>query len=151
VERAEPLALKCLPVALQFDDPRDIHFAHHFLADCALIRSDVNTSLRKYADSLRAAVRIGDRFEICFEIEGIAMSLAELGHDAKAMRLQGAVEAEHEKMRSVVNIPFWSQLKERYLAAAEKRLGRDAAAAEKRIGHSMGFDTAIEYALKHSA
>jgi hypothetical protein len=144
------LALKCLPVALQFDDPRDIHFAHHFLADCALIRGDVNSSLSKYADSLRAAVRIGDRFEICFEIEGIAMSLAGLGHDAKSMRLQGAVEAEHEKMRSVVNIPFWAQLKERYLAPAETRLGPDAVAAEKQIGHSMEFDAAIEYALKQS-
>lgn len=151
VERAEPVALKCLAIALQFDDPRDIHFAHHFLADCALIRGDVNSSLSKYADSLRAAVRIGDRFEICFEIEGIAMSLAGLGHDAKAMRLQGAVEAEHQKMRSVVNIPFWAQLKERYLAPAEKRLGTDVAAGEKQIGHSMEFHSAIEYALKQSA
>jgi tetratricopeptide (TPR) repeat protein len=151
VERAEPLAQKCLPIALQFDDPRDIHFAHHFLADCALIRGDVNTSLKKYADSLRAAVRLGDRFEICFEIEGIAMSVAGLGDDAKAMRLQGAVDAEHESLRSVVNIPFWDQLKERYLAPAEKRLGSDAAATEKRIGRSMGFEAAIEYALKHSA
>ncbi len=150
VERAEPLAQKCLPIALQFDDPRDIHFAHHFLADCALIRGDVNTSLKKYADSLRAAVRLGDRFEICFEIEGIAMSVAGLGNDLKAMRLQGAVDAEHESLRSVVNIPFWDQLKERYLAPAEKRLGSDAVAAEKRIGRSMGFEVAIEYALKHS-
>jgi predicted ATPase len=148
VERAEPLALKCLPIALQFDDPRDIHFAHHFLADCALIRGDVRTSLKKYAESLRAAVRIGDRFEICFELEGIAMSAAGLGQDAEAMRLQGAVEAEHESLRSVVNIPFWDKLKERYLAPAEKRLGPDAVAAEKKIGRSMGFDVAIEYALR---
>lgn len=151
VEHAEPLALKCLPIAVQFDDPRDIHFAYHFLADCALIRGDVASSLNKYTDSLRAAVRIRDRFEICFEIEGIAMSLAGLGHDAKALRLQGAVEAEHESMRSVVNIPFWFQLKERYLSPAEKRLGADSTAAEKQTGRSMGFEAAIEYALKQSS
>ena len=132
---------------MQYDDPRDIHFAHHFFADCALIRGDVKAARVKYSDSLRAAVRIGDRFEICFEIEGIAMALAGLGYDAKAMRLMGAVQAEHESLRTVVSVDFWTQLKERYIAPAEKRLGPDAASAENRIGRSMSFEAAIDYAL----
>lgn len=147
VERAEPMARECLLVAQRFDDPRDIHFAYHFLADCALIRGDVTSARAKYADSLRAAVRIGDRLEVCFEIEGIAMALAGLRHDAKAIQLEGAIQAEHESLHASVAIPFWDQLKERYLAPAQERLGPDAVNAESRVGHSMGFEAAIDYAL----
>ena len=151
VDRVQPMAEKCLKIALKYDVPRDIHFAHHFLADCALIRGDVITSLKKYADSLRAAVRLGDRFEIAYEIEGIAMSLAGLGQDLKSIRLEAAVVAEHESLHASVSIPFWEQLKQRYLLPAEQRSGPDAAAAEKRIGRSMGFESAIEYAMKNSS
>ena len=150
VDRVQPMAERCLPIALKYDVPRDIHFAYHFLADCALIRGDVNTSLKTYADSLRAAVRLGDRFEIAYEIEGIAMALAGLGQDSKSIRLEAAVRAEHESLHASVSNSFWKQLKQRYLLAAEERSGSDAAAAEKQIGRSMGFEAAIEYALKHS-
>jgi predicted ATPase len=150
VDRVQPMAEKCLPIALKYDVPRDIHFAYHFLADCALIRGDVNTSLKTYVDSLRAAVRLGDRFEIAYEIEGIAMSLAGLGQDSKSIRLEAAVRAEHESLHTSVSIPFWEQLKQRYLLPAEQRSGSDAAAEEKQIGRSMGFESAIDYALKHS-
>lgn len=147
VDRAEPMAQKCLPIAIKYDEPRDIHFAHHFLADCALIRGDVVAARKKYADSLRAAVRLGDRFEISLEIEGIAMSLAGMGRDAKALRLEGAVQAEHEALKSIVKIVFWDTLKERYLVAAENRIGATAAEKEKHVGRRMGFEAAIEHAL----
>jgi hypothetical protein len=148
VERAEPMAHQCLSIALKYDNPRDIHFAHHFLADCALIRGDVENSLMKYADSLRAAVRINDRLETTFEIQGMAMSLAGMGQGEKALRLQGAIEAERDALRSNVSIDFWNQLIERYIGAAEKRLGPEATAAEKQIGRSMTLEAAIEYALR---
>ncbi len=147
VDRAEPMAQQCLEIALQHDEPRDIHFAHHFLADCALVRGDVQTARLKYADSLRAAVRIGDRFEISFEIEGISMALAGMGRDVKAMRLDGAVQAEHEAQKSIVVIGFWEDLKARYLWPAEKRMEGQTAEMERQNGRKMGFEAAIEYAL----
>jgi non-specific serine/threonine protein kinase len=148
VERAEPMARKCLSVAIENDEPRDIHFAYHFLADCDLIRGDVVAARAKYADSLNAAIRLGDRIEITFEIEGIAMSLAGMGRDVKAMRLLGAVQAEHEAMKSTVaEIPFWKALKDRYFLPAESRLGAQAVEAEKRVGRSIGFEAAVQYGL----
>ena len=147
VESAEPLATQCLPVALKYGDPREIHFAHHFLADCALIRGDAITARTRYAESLRAAIRTGDRFEICFEIEGIAMALAGLGHEQKSLRLEGAVQAEQESLKINVNIPFWLSLKQRYLASAAERLGSEVAEEERRSGRKLSLQSAIEYAL----
>ena len=148
VELVEPMASECLPVAVRYDDARDIHFAHHFLADCALIRGDVASARVKYSESLRAAVRLGDRFEIAFEIEGIAMALAGLGQDEKAMQLSGAVQAERESLHTSATVAFWMQLQQRYLNATEERMGVDAAEKEKRAGRSMSLEAAIEYALK---
>lgn len=147
VEKVEPLAAMCLPIAIQYDDPRDIHFAYHFLADCALIRGDLLSARTRYGDSLRAAIRTGDRFEISFEIEGIAMALAGLKQDRKALQLRGAVEAEHESINSKVTVAFWEILKNRYLDAATMRLGIEVAEKEKEAGKKLSLQAAIERAL----
>lgn len=75
------------------------------------------------------------------------MSLAGQGFDEKAIRLQGAVKAEHEAQNSIATIKFWLALQDRYVAAAEKRLGPEATQKERQIGRSMGFEAAIDYAL----
>lgn len=147
VDQAEPMAKKCLTTAIKYDEPRDIHFAHHFLADCALIRGDVVAARTKYSDSLRAALRTGDRIEILFEIEGIAMSLAGMERDEKAMRLKGAIEAEHEVLKSNMTVDFWETLKKRYLVPVENRLGTQAYEKARNAGRTMGFEAAIDYAL----
>lgn len=60
------------------------HFADHFLADCALMQGDFATAAAHYACSLQAAVRSGDRIETCFELQGVAMASAGLGHSERA-------------------------------------------------------------------
>jgi hypothetical protein len=147
VERAEPMALKALAVAVEHNEPEDIHNAQHFLADCALIRGEVREAELRYGKSLRAAAAYGDRFEMAFEVEGVAMAVAGQGRDAKALRLAGAVAAERDALKVGVRIRFWDELVSRYIGEATRRMGADASAAEKRHGKTMGFTEAIDYAL----
>ena len=147
VGRAEPMAQNALAAAVEHEEPEDIHNAHHFLADCALIRGDVREAERRYGESLRAAVEYGDRFEMTFEVEGVGMAVAGQGRDAKAMRLAGSVAAERDALNVEVRIRFWDELVSRYIGEAAKRMGAEAAETEKRRGKTMGFKEAIDYAL----
>ena len=146
VDRTEALAGQALSIALRADRPSEIQNAYHYLADCSLIRGDAANALRLYAESLRAAIRYGNRMEAVFELEGGAMSLAGLGRDVKSMRLLGASLAEREARRNTLTMEFWERLKERYLVPAEARLGPEAAEREKRAGRAMGWEAAVSYA-----
>lgn len=147
VDEAEPLAQKALETATAHNEPRDIHNAHHYLADCALIRGDVKDAEKKYAASLQAAIIYGDRFEMMFEVEGVAMALAGQGRITKALRLEGAADAERKALKANIFLPFWDALKERYLTAAEIKAGPGTTQREKQAGEKMGFEKAMQYAL----
>ena len=147
VDKAEPLSVKALEIARKYDEPRDIHSALHYLADCALIRGDVNKAAMNYVESLRAAMKYGDRVEIAFEIEGVAMSLAGMGRDSKALCLAAAVTAAKDFQGLNLTIAFWSELKRRYLDPAEIRIGHDQAAKLKQEGAKMSLESAAQYAL----
>ncbi|HET9253297.1 MAG TPA: tetratricopeptide repeat protein, partial [Candidatus Eisenbacteria bacterium] len=146
IERTEALASEALAIALRADRASEIQVAYHYLADCALIRGDAAKAVGLYVESLRAAIRYGNRMEAVFELEGGAMSLAGIGRDAKSMRLLGAALAEREARQNQVTMDFWERLKQRYLVPAEQRLGRVAAEREKNVGRAMGFDAAVAYA-----
>ena len=102
---------------------------------------------RRYGESLRAAVVYGDRYEMTFEVEGVAMAVAGQGRDVKAMRLAGAVAAERDALNAHVRIRFWDELVSRYIGEAAERVGTEAFAAERRYGETMSFNEAIDYAL----
>ena len=141
------MSVKALEIARKYDEPRDIHSALHYLADCALIRGDVNKAVTNYRESLRAAMKYGDRIEIAFEIEGVAMSLAGMGRDSKALRLAAAVTAAKDFQGLNLTIAFWSELKKRYLDSAEMRIGSDQAAKLKQEGAKMSLESALNMAL----
>jgi predicted ATPase/class 3 adenylate cyclase len=96
VERAESLSRDLLDVA--DGDPRTEHFAFHFLADCALIRGDVEEAGQRYRESLRAALALGDVIETSIEVQGVAMAAAGTGGPHRALRLAGSVEALWESL-----------------------------------------------------
>jgi predicted ATPase/class 3 adenylate cyclase len=143
VDRAEPLSRDLLGIA---DDPRSEHFAFHFLADCALIRGDYEEAERRYRESLRAALPLGDILETSFEVEGVAMSMAGLGDAHRALQLAGSVEALRESLGSSVSVAFWDALLEQHLGGARQQLGLDAGAAWAE-GRELAFDDAVELAL----
>jgi non-specific serine/threonine protein kinase len=147
VDKAEPMAAKALEIALQHNEARDIHNAHHYLADCALIRGDTEQSLLKYTDSLKAAMQYGDPIEMLFELEGISMSLAGNGQDTKALKIEGAVAVAKSALRINMTIAFWSELKKRYIDPAENRVGKSEAHKLKQEGAKMNLDAVSEYAL----
>jgi len=147
IERVLAIVRDVLPSAIEQRNARDIHFALHFQADCALIAGDVRNAEVFYADSLRAAIDAGDPSEMCFEIDGIAMALAGQGRDRKAMVLVGALKAERERLGVDFHVRFWDALIDRFLTPARARLGPEAATAAEREGRAMGFRPGIDYAL----
>jgi predicted ATPase/class 3 adenylate cyclase len=144
-ERAETLSHELLERS--DGDPRTEHFAYHFLADCALIRGDTHEAERRYRESLRAAMPLGDVFETSFEVQGVAMAAVGNGDPERALRLAGAVEALWESLGTDFHVAFWDALLARNLGAARAQLGAraDSVWAE---GRGLAFDDAVELALK---
>jgi non-specific serine/threonine protein kinase len=144
VERAETISFELLERAR--DDPRTEHFAYHFLADCALVRGETVEAEKRYRQSLRAALPLGDVIETSFEVQGVAMAVAGNGDPERALRLAGSVEATWESLGISISIAFWDGLLERYLGPARQQLGERAEAVWAE-GRALEFDDAVELAL----
>ena len=128
-------------------DRRNEHFGWHFLADCALIEGSFEESLELYRKSLGLAQAVGDRLEMGFEVQGIAMSLAALGDARQALVLGGATEVERERLGVDPHMRFWDALIERFLGGARRALGPGAADRAWVEGRSLSFDDAMALAL----
>ena len=144
VERAETLSRELLEIGDA--DPRTEHFAVHFLADCALIRGETEEAEKRYRESLRAALAIGDVIETSFEVQGVAMAAAGNADPQRALRLAGSVEALWESLGVSISVPFWDKLLEGYIGGAREQLGAgaDSIWAE---GRALAFEDAVELAL----
>ena len=136
------LGVEALELSRALGDPWAEHFAHHYLADCALIAGDPATAATHYARSLDAAARSGDRIETCFELQGVAMTSAGLGRPERALRIAGAADAQLRALGHQFSVAFWSALLDRYLGQARAALGADAEAAWQ-AGGRLTFEAAI--------
>jgi hypothetical protein len=145
----EPMAREALVVAQQTRDLRSEHFAHHFLADCPLIRGDAAAAVPRYRRALELAVELGDRAETGVEIQGVAMAAAGTDEPARALRLAGAAAAEFDALAiDLSGIIFWNALLTRYLDRARAALGPEAATAAWEEGRRTPFEKAIALALR---
>ncbi len=148
---AEPMAEELLTISLEWDDVRSIHFAYHFLGDCALIRGDCARSEERYARSLAAALRLGDRLEASFEIQGLAMCAAGLSRPVRALRLDAAVSAFWKTLGvAQLSVPFWDVLLDKWLGRARAELSLEAADTASAEGRQMSFEEAVTYALREA-
>jgi predicted ATPase/class 3 adenylate cyclase len=145
VDRAEPLSLELLELS-RGRDLRSEHFAHHYLADCALIRGDCALAEKRYRESLRSALALGDVVETSFEVQGVGMALAGQGDGARGIRLAAAGSAVLAELGVRISIAFWDALLERYIGTARNELGADGDAAWE-DGLQLPFDAAVELAL----
>ena len=151
-EIVEPMAHEALAAAVATRDLHSEHFAHHFLADCSLIRGECDTALPRYRRALELAVELGDRAETAVEIQGVAMSLAGMKEAARALRLGGAAASELDRLAlDLSGIAFWTALLERFFGQARAQLGETEATAAWNEGRRTGFDYAVALALQSDA
>jgi len=151
-EIVEPMAHEAIAAAKATRDLHSEHFAHHFVADCSLIRGECDTALPRYRRALELAMELGDRAETAVEIQGVAMSLAGMKQAARALRLGGAAAAELDAVAvDLSGITFWNALLQRFFGQARAALGDDAAAAAWKEGRHTGFDYAVALALDSDA
>jgi hypothetical protein len=130
------------------DDIRNEHSGWHFLADCALLENDCAEAHRLYRRSLELARQIGDLIEISFEVQGVGMSLAGLGHTRRALQLAGAVHAEWRRLGTDIRLRFWDALLEGYFGRARRDLGEPGATEAFGAGEAMAFEDAVVLALE---
>jgi predicted ATPase/class 3 adenylate cyclase len=149
VDEVRVLAGQALVRGRQLNEPRDVHFALHFLADSALARGAVAEAEELYRQSLRATLAYGNKLQAGMEIQGMAMALAGQGNPEKALRLNTAAQAwlHAGGMRSEL-IPFWAGYIRRYLDPVREVLDETALASLEEAGRQMGFQAAIDYALQ---
>jgi tetratricopeptide (TPR) repeat protein len=143
VDEARPIDHEIIAFTKPRGDRRNEHFGWHFLADCALIEGNRAESLALYQESLRHAEAIGDRLEMSFEVQGVAMSLAGLGRPEEAVRLAAAAKAEWGRIGVDLHLRFWDALLDRYIGAAHRALGEEAAARIQEEGRAMSFEQAM--------
>ena len=142
------LASEAIALSRSLGDPWAEHFAHHFLADRALIEGDFEAAMASYALSLDAAARSGDDAETCYELQGVAMTLAGLGQPERALRIAGAAD----KQLRALGIPnddsvaFWKVLLDRFIGKARDDLGAEADAAWE-AGRRLDLRGAVAEAL----
>ena len=148
IEAAEPRAHELLELARREEDVRSDHFAHHFLADCALIQGDYITADDRYRRSLLAALPLGDAIETSFEIQGLAMAAAGLGRPERALALGGAASRIWMETGADISVPFWNGLLDRFLGLARESLAADEAEGAWEAGRALSFERAIEEALE---
>ena len=142
LETVPSLGAEAIELSRALDDPWAEHFAHHYLADCALIEGDPATAAAHYARSLDAAARSGDRIETCFELQGVAMTSAGLGRHERALRIAGAADAQLRALGHQFSVAFWTALLDRYLGEARAALGTDADAVWQ-AGLRLTFEAAV--------
>jgi non-specific serine/threonine protein kinase len=147
-DAAEPRAHELLELSRRDDDVRSEHFAHHFLADCALIRGDCETADDRYRRSLLAALPLGDAIETSFEIQGVGMAAAGLGRPERALRLGGAAEAIWDETGAALDARFWLALLDKWFTHAREALPAEEATAAWKAGRQLSFERAIEEALE---
>jgi hypothetical protein len=146
-EEARPMAREIIAFSRARGDRTNEHFGWHYLADCALIDGSCSESLGLYQESLRHAQATGDRLEMSFEVQGVAMSLAGLGRPEEALRLDAAVRAEWNRLGVDFHLRFWDVLLEQYIGGARRALSEDAAARQQEQGRTISLDDAIATAL----
>ena len=151
IAEARTLAAEIITFSHQHGNLRAEHSGWHYTADCALIEHNYRDALGLYGTSLTLARETGDRLEIGFEVQGVAMSLSGLGQPERALRLGGAVEAEYERIGSTLRVRFWDGLLTTHFSAARAALGPDAAARAWATGRETPFDQAVEDALRAAA
>jgi predicted ATPase len=148
VDEARSSAREILAFSVPRADRRSEHFAWHYIADCALIEARCAESLGHYRKSLTLAQPLGDRLEMSFEVQGVAMSLAGLGQSHPALRLAGACHAEWRRLGVDMHMRFWDELLDRYLGSARRALGDEAAHRAWEEGTAIPFDDAMRMALE---
>jgi tetratricopeptide (TPR) repeat protein len=151
VEQARVLAAEIIAFSRQHGNLRAEHSGWHYTADCALMEDNYRDALGLYRTSLTLARETGDRLEIGFEVQGVAMSLSGLGQPELTLRLAGAVEAEYERIGSALRVRFWNALLTKHFDAAREAMGAAEAARAWATGRATAFDEAIEQALRASA
>ena len=159
-DEAKTMAQEIIQFAEEHNDKRSEHFGWHYLADCELILGNCTESLKLYQKSLVLAQSIGDKVEISFEVQGVAMSLAGLGLAKTtsfaspspelqvAIQLAGAVKAEWERLGVDIHVRFWDALLDRYVGAAREVLSAEAFKQEWDKGQNISFDDAVSMALE---
>jgi hypothetical protein len=149
VDLAEPLAVQNLKDVVALDDHMTKPFNLHYYSDCALMRKDFKEAEERYSAAAQGYLDNGNRIGAGVELQGMAFAISGQGRYMKALRLLGAVDAQYDEIGyTMPMILFWIDWYEEYANGARKAVGEEKAAQYEQEGREMGFEHAVDYALK---
>jgi len=149
-ELAERALEEGLASARRLGVPSLNYIALYTSAQTALARGDYRTAARMLAEGIEWSGRTKDRANLAYFLEALAVVTAFEGEGERSGLLLGATEALLEEVgASVYNyyMPDRS-LYERAAASVRSQLGEEGFEQARAEGKTLGFEHAVEYALR---
>ena len=116
------------------------------LALVALFEADGDEAATLAAQALRLSREAGNKWTIGECLHVLAGVAAAEGNPTRAATLAGAAEALHESIQAPPSRAERA-IRDRFLTASQKEAGETAFALASVQGHTMGTDSAVEFAL----
>ncbi|MFC2128646.1 helix-turn-helix domain-containing protein [Bacteroidota bacterium] len=150
-KEARPMIKKALKMAEELENLYVVFFSHHMLGDCALMDGFYHESEQEYGKGIETTLKSGDVFYTCVDMLGVAMSVAGLGRNAKALRLNAAA-TEIAQLHGFwvpeeIELVFWQECIKKLIVGTREKLGEELTNQYEEEGRAMSFDEAVKYAL----
>ena len=140
---------KCGCGARRIGDRTSTYIALYNLAQMALSRGD-DLAAHMLKEGVALSRQIGDRANVAYCLEGLAVVASARGAAEHCARLIGAAEGLHEVIGVSVYVYYepHRSLYENTIATAGLRLGEEGFEQARTRGRVMSFEQVIEYALE---
>ncbi len=148
-EQAIPYIEELLISSEKLKQPLGILYARHYQSDCTLGLRNFKEAEKRYAFSMKTALKYGSTFIATNDLHGIAFSVSGQSRWAKAIRLDVAARENYRIMGLNIHglIKFWDEFFDTYIEGAREKLGEELTRKYEEEGRNMGFDAAVKYAL----
>jgi predicted ATPase len=148
-EQAIPYIEELLISSEKLKQPLGILYARHYHSDCTLGLRNFKEAEKRYAFSMKTALKYGHTFITTNDLHGVAFSVSGQSRWAKAIRLDAAARENYRIMGLNIRglIKFWDEFFDTYIEGARKKLGEELTRKYEEEGRNMGFEAAVKYAL----
>ncbi|MBR9998276.1 MAG: adenylate/guanylate cyclase domain-containing protein [Cyclobacteriaceae bacterium] len=139
-ELAEPVVKKNIEEANQLNLKWELFKNRHLYGDCALLQESYSLAYDRYQVALLSALELNNLYQVAYEIQGMAMSLAGMEQLEKALLFNGAALNLFDELNMNPHQDiWWKRLIEKHLGKARLVLGMHQAEILENEGRIRPF------------
>src|SRR3712207_982321 len=138
-------------MARSLGDRLSTYIALYNLAQVVLSRGDYHGAVNLFEEGVALSGEVGDRANLVYCLEGLAVVAGVRGEAMRSARLVGAAEGLHD----AVGVPVYiyhepnRSLYKHTVAQVRSQMGEEAFEAARAEGQEMTFEEAVGYALEY--